>query len=67
MPPAVGAILIFMAGFAALISLATDSIPLEWPFGPLRRANHPTAFRRFLIGCGVVGTVGALLLAHSVL
>ncbi len=65
MPPAVGATLLSFAAFAALITLATNSIPLVGPFVPFHRDEHPVAYRRFLIGIGIVGTVGALLLAYS--
>jgi hypothetical protein len=62
-----GIAILFLTAFAVIITLATDSVPANWPFQPIHREDDPAAYRLCLIGYGIAGTVGLLLFVIGLL
>ncbi len=67
MPPIISGFILVSATTMLVVSLATDTIPEAWPFGPWHREDHPVAFRRFVGGLTVVAVTSAILLIFTLL
>lgn len=58
-----GLALVLLSIFNLVITLATDSIPANWPFEPKHRDDHPDAFRLWLYAVWGTGLAGVMLVA----
>jgi hypothetical protein len=56
---------LMFGGFGLLAGLATDSIPMNWPFRPIPRDEQPRAFRAYIFITSASSALGLVLLMAS--